>query len=84
MVNSLYNRCRLLLQYSCQNNEVGALPAPDMPPASGDGVFPLIIVPDNCDFDIFYQNIRGPRMKCSDFIDNVFATYFKTYCITET
>jgi hypothetical protein len=41
------------------------------------------MVLDNCNFNIFYQNVRGLRTKCSDFIDNVFANVFKIYCIAE-
>jgi hypothetical protein len=35
-------------------------------------------------FYIFYQNVRGLRTECNDFIDNVLLITFNIYCITET
>jgi hypothetical protein len=63
---------------------VDAPPATNVPPAPEDGSDPLIMVLDNCDFYILYQNVRGLRTKCSDSTDNVFAKNFKVYCIKET
>jgi hypothetical protein len=34
--------------------------------------------------DIFYQNVRGLRTKCTNFHDNVCINDFKIICITET
>jgi hypothetical protein len=36
------------------------------------------------DFDIFYQNIRGVRTKCTGFKETVHASIQKTCCLTET
>jgi hypothetical protein len=51
---------------------------------TASGEFQPLIVLKPCVFCIFYQNVRGLRTMCNDFIDNVFANNFKTYCITET
>jgi hypothetical protein len=38
---------------------------------------------DPCDLDTVYQNFKGLKTKCNDFIDSVLANNFKMYCIKE-
>jgi hypothetical protein len=38
---------------------------------------------DPCDLDTVYQNFKGLRTKCNDFIDSFLANNFKMYCIKE-
>jgi exonuclease III len=42
----------------------------------------MVLIPSN--FDIFYQNIRGVRTKCTGFKENVYASIHKMCCLTET
>jgi hypothetical protein len=39
---------------------------------------------NTCDFDIYYQNVRGLRTKQVELFDNVWSMDHKIICLTET
>jgi hypothetical protein len=42
------------------------------------------MVLNQINIEIFYQNVRGLRTKCSEFTNNIYVPNYKIYCVTET